>query len=49
MAGYLMKDTMREERERIVEEAFGNISANCDGGMTRQMIYHGDHGWSLER
>ena len=20
-----------------------------DGGMTRQMIYHGDHGWSLER
>ena len=18
-----------------------------DGGMTRQMIYHGDHGWSL--
>ena len=20
-----------------------------DGGMTRQMIYHGDHGWSLEK
>ena len=20
-----------------------------DGGMTRQMIYHGDHGWTLER
>ena len=20
-----------------------------DGGMTRQMIYHGDHGWSLEQ
>jgi hypothetical protein len=19
-----------------------------DGGMTRQMIYHGDHGWVLE-
>ena len=19
-----------------------------DGGMTRQMIYHGDHGWKLE-
>ena len=19
-----------------------------DGGMTRQMIYHGDHGWTLE-
>lgn len=20
-----------------------------DGGMTRQMIYHGDHGWKLEK
>ena len=20
-----------------------------DGGMTREMIYHGDHGWTLER
>jgi hypothetical protein len=20
-----------------------------DGGMTRQMIYHGEHGWWLER
>jgi hypothetical protein len=19
-----------------------------DGGMTKQMIYHGDHGWSLD-
>ena len=19
-----------------------------DGGMTRQMIYHGEHGWSFE-
>jgi hypothetical protein len=19
-----------------------------DGGMTHQMIYHGDHGWTLE-
>ena len=19
-----------------------------DGGMTKQMIYHGDHGWKLE-
>lgn len=33
MAGYLIKDTTREEREQIVEEAFGNISANCDGCM----------------
>ena len=25
----------------------GNVC--IDGGMTRQMIYHGDHGWTLER
>ena len=31
MSGYLIKDTTREEREKIVEEALGNISANCDG------------------
>ncbi len=30
---YLIKDTTREERERIVAEALGNISANCDGCM----------------
>lgn len=35
MAGYLIKDTTREEREQIVEEALGNISANCDGCMAR--------------
>lgn len=24
--------------------------ADClDGGMTRQMIYHGDNGWVLEK
>lgn len=31
MAGYLIKDTTREERRKIVEESLGNISANCDG------------------
>ena len=35
MAGYLIKDTTREEREKIVEESLGNISANCDGCMAR--------------
>lgn len=35
MAGYLIKDTTREEREQIVEDALGNISANCDGCMAR--------------
>ena len=33
MAGYFMKDTTREERERIVEESIGNISGSCDGCM----------------
>ncbi|MDO4976217.1 MAG: purine biosynthesis protein PurH [Eubacteriales bacterium] len=34
MAGYLIKDTTREERQRIVEESLGNIDANCDGCMS---------------
>ena len=33
MAGYLIKDTSREERQRIVEESIGNISGSCDGCM----------------
>ena len=33
MAGYLIKDTTKEERQRIVEESLGNISANCDSCM----------------
>ncbi|MCQ2510671.1 MAG: purine biosynthesis protein PurH [Lachnospiraceae bacterium] len=33
MAGYLIKDTTREERQAIVEESLGNISATCDGCM----------------
>lgn len=28
---YLVKDTTREERERIVAESLGNVSASCDG------------------
>ena len=31
MASILIKDTTRQERERIVEEALGNISSACDG------------------
>ena len=30
---YLIKDTTKEERERIVKESLGNIEANCDGCM----------------
>lgn len=33
MAGYLIKDTTREEREKIVEDSLGNISSTCDGCM----------------
>lgn len=31
MKSLLIKDTTREERERIVEESIGNISSACDG------------------
>ena len=31
MDSYLIKDTTREERERIVAESIGNINGSCDG------------------
>lgn len=34
MAGYLIAETTREEREKIVAESLGNIEASCDGCMT---------------
>ena len=30
MAGYLIKDTTKEEREKIVSDSLGNIEAGCD-------------------
>ena len=30
----LIKDTTREERERIVDESLGNINGSCDGCMS---------------
>ena len=33
MAGYLIAETTREEREKIVAESLVNIEANCDGCM----------------
>ena len=33
MGSILIKDTTREERERIVEESIGNIAGACDGCM----------------
>ncbi len=34
MGSILIKDTTREERERIVAESIGNISGACDGCMS---------------
>ena len=31
MSSYLIKDTTREERERIVAGSLGNINGSCDG------------------
>jgi hypothetical protein len=31
---YLISETTKEEREQIVKDSLGNISANCDGCMT---------------
>lgn len=31
--GYLISETTREEREKIVSESLGHIEANCDGCM----------------
>lgn len=31
MQSYLIKDTTKEEREKIVADSLGNISASCDG------------------
>ena len=32
--GYLIAETTREEREKIVAESLGNIEANCDVCMS---------------
>ncbi len=32
--GYLIAETTREEREKIVAESLGNIEADCDGWMS---------------
>ena len=31
--GYLISETTREERERIVAESVGNVNGSCDGCM----------------
>ena len=42
MAGYLIKDTTRAEREQIVAESLGNIEATCDGTVTSISVNKGD-------
>lgn len=32
--GYLISETTKEEREKIVADSLGNINANCDGCMS---------------
>lgn len=32
--GYLISETTKEERERIVAESVGNINGSCDGCMS---------------
>ena len=33
MGKYLIKNTTKEERQKIVEESLGNLSGMCDGCM----------------
>ena len=32
--GYLISETTKEEREKIVSDSLGHIEANCDGCMS---------------
>lgn len=44
------KQTKKRTMEKIIIITGGaqGIGRCIDEGMTRQMIYHGDHGWKLE-
>lgn len=41
--GYLISETTREEREKIVRDSLGNISANCDGCMAGVVDMYEDY------
>ena len=41
--GYLISETTREERERIVEESIGNINGSCDGCMAGMAVMYQDY------
>ena len=41
--GYLISETTKEEREKIVAESLGNIDATCDGCMSRLVEMYQDY------
>ena len=41
--GYLIAETTREEREKIVAESLGNIEASCNGCMTGLVEMYQDY------
>ena len=43
MDEYLIKNTTREQRERIVSESLGNIDGQCDGCMARIVDMYDDY------
>lgn len=43
MAGYLIKDTTREEREEIVRQSLGIANGTCDGGEDSFLEMYDDY------
>ena len=41
--GYLISETTKEEREKIVAESLGNIDASCDGCMSGLVEMYQDY------
>ena len=41
--GYLISETTKEEREKIVAESLGNIDAACDGCMAGLVEVYQDY------
>lgn len=41
--GYLISETTKEEREKIVADSLGNIDANCDGCTAGLADMHQDY------
>ncbi len=43
MEEYLIKNTTREQREKIVADSIGNIDGQCDGCMARLVDMYDDY------